>query len=183
MKTMSIILTEISSVINKMNEEQLDVAVKNIIGAKRIFVIGEGRSGLMAKAFAMRLMHLGCKSFVIGETITPSIARGDTLVAISGSGNTHHVVWTAKKAREQGVFVQTVSTNLESELAKTSDAFIHIPAATKFRCEGEPESVQPLGSLFDQSAHIVFDAICLKYVQIQKVEAAATLKAHSNLEV
>lgn len=183
MKTMNIILAEISSVINKIDEEQLDITVKNIIAAKRIFVIGEGRSGLMAKAFAMRLMHLGCQSFVIGETITPSISKGDILVAISGSGNTHHVVWTAKKAKEQGIFVQAVSTNTDGELAKMSNAFIHIPAATKFRCEGEPDSIQPLGSLFDQSAHIAFDAICLKYAQIQKVDAATTLKAHSNLEV
>lgn len=183
MNIMDQILREISSVIKEVDQKEVNEAVRHIIAAKRIFVIGEGRSGLMAKAFAMRLMHLGCNSFVIGETITPSIAGDDILIAISGSGNTHHVVWTAKKAREQGVFVQALSTNADSELARNTDALIHVPAATKFRRTGEPESIQPLGSLFDQSAHIVFDAICLIYEQMQKIDMDVALKKHSNLEM
>ena len=35
---------------------------------KRVFVIGAGRSGLIARAFAMRLLHLSFNVYVIGET-------------------------------------------------------------------------------------------------------------------
>lgn len=99
--TLTTILAEISQVLSHIPEDDLEITAKRLEQAPRIFVIGEGRSGLMARAFAMRLMHLGAVSYVIGETITPAIAEGDVLVAISGSGRTHHVVWTAEKAKAQ----------------------------------------------------------------------------------
>ena len=39
----------------------------------KVLVMGAGRSGLVGKAFAMRLLHLGFNSYVLGETIVPSI--------------------------------------------------------------------------------------------------------------
>lgn len=86
--TLTAILAEISQVLSHIPEDDLEITAKRLEQAPRIFVIGEGRSGLMARAFAMRLMHLGAVSYVIGETITPAIAEGDVLVAISGSGRT-----------------------------------------------------------------------------------------------
>lgn len=99
--TLTTILAEISQVLSHIPEDDLEITAKRLEQAPRIFVIGEGRSGLMARAFAMRLMHLGAVSYVIGETITPAIAEGDILVAISGSGRTHHVVWTAEKPKHR----------------------------------------------------------------------------------
>ena len=45
--------------------------------AKRIFVSGAGRSGLIGRFFAMRLMHSGYDVSVVGEIVTPSIKSGD----------------------------------------------------------------------------------------------------------
>ncbi|AVH54882.1 MULTISPECIES: hypothetical protein [Streptomyces] len=80
------ILAEIDGVIALVDDalESLAMTLRN---AERIFVTGEGRSGLMAKAFAMRLMHLGLPVHVIGETTTPAVAQGDTARAPSGSPN------------------------------------------------------------------------------------------------
>lgn len=72
--TLTAILAEISQVLSHIPEDDLEITAKRLEQAPRIFVIGEGRSGLMARAFAMRLMHLGAVSYVIGETITPAIA-------------------------------------------------------------------------------------------------------------
>lgn len=176
------ILAEITAVLARVKEEDLNKMTERIAGAKRIFVLGEGRSGLMAKAFAMRLMHLGAEVFVTGETIAPAIGAGDLLIAVSGSGTTHHVVWTAKKAQENGARIQAVSTNDESPLSDIADALLLVPAATKFRREKEAPSIQPLGSLFDQSAHILFDTICLQYAEKKKISQAEAFQRHSNLE-
>lgn len=176
------ILNEISQVVEQIKDSDMDNMAKAIEQAERVFVIGEGRSGLMAKSFAMRLMHLGAKSFVIGETITPSIQSGDLLVAISGSGKTHQVVWTAKKAKENNVQVYGLTTDETSPLAEEVDDVLIIPAATKYRKAGETKSIQPLGSLFDQSAHIVFDTLCLKYAQLKEVTQEDAFKAHNNIE-
>ncbi|WP_143800270.1 SIS domain-containing protein, partial [Oenococcus oeni] len=80
------VLQEITTVMDDVDEKQLQAVEKIISKEKRIFVLGAGRSGLMAKGFAMRLMHIGYTVYVIGETITPSIAAGDVLVSVSGSG-------------------------------------------------------------------------------------------------
>jgi 6-phospho-3-hexuloisomerase len=40
-----------------------------------VLVVGMGRSGLVARGFAMRLRHLGLHSYVLGETITPPVKK------------------------------------------------------------------------------------------------------------
>src|SRR3954469_18485535 len=105
------ILKEIETVLSQVEEDQLQELAAQLQKAKRIFVIGEGRSGLMAKSFAMRLMHLGVAVFVVGETITPAIGKGDLLVAVSGSGTTKSVVWTAEKTQSLGCRVIAVTTD------------------------------------------------------------------------
>ena len=175
------ILAEIEEVLKKVNEDHLST-IASLLVNKRIFIIGEGRSGFMGKSFAMRLMHLGADVFVVGETTTPSIAKGDLLVAISGSGKTNSVVWTAEKVKELGCEVIAVTTNLDSPLASVATEILEIPAATKYRREGESASIQPLGSLFDQSVHIVLDAICLAYSNHSQASHQDAFNRHSNLE-
>ena len=50
-----------------------------------IFLAGAGRSGFVAKSFAMRLMHLGFYVYVFNETIAPPVQDGDIIIIISKS--------------------------------------------------------------------------------------------------
>lgn len=78
---------EISTVISCTKEEELAAIAQGFKHARRIFISGDGRSGLMGKAIAMRLMHGGYEVYVVGETITPSIGKGDVLLLVSGSAS------------------------------------------------------------------------------------------------
>lgn len=159
------ILNEIKDVLSNVKEEEAITVSDRLQEANRIFLYGEGRSGLMAKAFAMRLMHGGYQVFVIGETTTPSIEKGDLLIVVSGNGSSKSQYHYISKARGMGVKVLLVTSNVASEIAKVSDDILHIPASTKYRHRGEPSTVQPLGNQFDQSVHLILDAIiiyCLK---------------------
>lgn len=182
MRTLSIILNEIQTVLSKVSEHETKKFVNEICEGKRVFVVGEGRSGLMGKSFAMRLMHLGAEVYVVGETITPSLKPKDVLVAISGSGTTKAVIMVAEKARELGCSVLVLTTNPNSELASMASTVLNVPAATKYRLEGESTSIQPLGSLFDQCAHILFDTICLSYAELKNEDNSTAFERHSNLE-
>lgn len=182
MSVVKTILHEIDTVLSQVREEQLQELAVKLQKAKRIFVIGEGRSGFMAKSFAMRLMHLGANAYVVGETITPAIAEGDLLVAVSGSGTTKSVVWTSEKTKSLGCPVIAVTTNPESPLAAAATDILHVPAATKYRRENELKTIQPLGSLFDQSVHILFDTLCLQYAHLNDVDNTKAFGRHSNLE-
>lgn len=182
MTRFKIILGEIENVLSKIDESDVNKFIGILNSDRRIFVIGEGRSGLMGKSFAMRLMHLGATVYAVGETITPAIEKGDIMVAISGSGTTKNVVMAAEKAGKIGCTILAVTTNPESDLGKTAEYTIHVPAATKYRREGESASIQPLGSLFDQCAHILFDSICLGYAESKKQDNGSAFLRHSNLE-
>ncbi|WP_332696728.1 6-phospho-3-hexuloisomerase [Halalkalibacter lacteus] len=178
------VANEMSTVLANINEEEALQLSKELSSAKRIFVSGEGRSGLMGKAFAMRLMHGGFTVYVIGETITPSIEADDLLVAISGSGSTGAMYQFASKAKEAGARVLLVTTNKESKIAAISDGTLIIPAATKYRRPDEPRTIQPLGNQFDQAVHLVLDSIIMGTLKKSEsnTDFAEMTKRHANLE-
>ena len=104
-----------------------------IDSASRIFLLGEGRSGLVGRMFAMRLMHLGKQAYVVGETITPAIGGGDLLIAISGSGETGTVFMMAEGAKNAGAQIAAITANPESRLAGLADLIVQIPPNTNCR--------------------------------------------------
>lgn len=176
------VLTEIRGVAMNIDRPQLDGLATSLIAAGRIFVTGEGRSGFMAKAFAMRLMHLGLPVFVIGETITPSLKDTDTVVAVSGSGTTGGTVRVAEQATRLGATLWAVTTDPASPLGSIATECLVIPAATKYRRADETPTIQPLSSLFDQATHISLDVVCLIIADARGVDNARAARAHANTE-
>lgn len=173
---------EITGVLNRVDTSQIDQLVELLFGADRVFVAGEGRSGFMAAAFAMRLMHLGLSVHMVGETTAPAVRSGDTVVAVSGSGTTAGTVRTAEQARAVGAPLAVVTTDPDSPLGQAADAVLTVPAATKYRRAGEAPTVQPLSSLFDQATHVLLDVVCLALADRRGVDNATARRAHSNTE-
>ncbi|GIO24530.1 6-phospho-3-hexuloisomerase [Oceanobacillus sp. J11TS1] len=183
-KILNTIAGEIQEVLAHVDAEQTVQLAEQIQKADRIFIAGTGRSGLAGKMFAMRLMHSGYQVYVVGETITPSLESGDLLLLISGSGGTASLLNYAKKAKEIEAMVTLVTTNPQSAIGEYSSQIVRIPAATKKRLESEPETIQPLGSQFDQSAHLILDSIIVYLLQTypgNRSEASLNQK-HTNLE-
>ncbi len=174
------VVDEVNEVMSLVKETQLVEAEKIIDKNKRIFILGAGRSGLMAKGFAMRLMHIGYSVFVIGETITPSIQPGDVLIAVSGSGKTGSVLNPSKKAKENDVKVVSVTSDANSPLGQIGDATIVVPGAIK---SGDGvKSIQLLSTLFDQSVHITLDVLCLMLSRRDNISNDTAKATHSNME-
>lgn len=180
MKECRLIMDEMQAVLGRLKPDGIDHLLALLESGRTIFTIGEGRSGLMAKSLAMRLFHLGLNVYVVGETIAPAIRKHDVLIAVSGSGTSAAVVAAAAKAQEAKAVVIGVTTNSDSPLAGHADDLIVIEAATRYRKNNEAKSVQPLGSLFDQCTHIVFDAICLRYAQARQVSHQDAFNRHTN---
>jgi 6-phospho-3-hexuloisomerase len=176
------VLEEIRGVLAKVERAQVSAVAEKLYDAGHVVVTGEGRSGFMAKAFAMRLMHLGLSVHVAGETTTPAVTGADTLVAVSGSGTTAGTVRTAQKAHDLGATVLAVTTDPESPLAAAADQLLVLPAATKYRRADEAPTIQPLSSLFDQTTHVVLDVVCLELAQRRGVDNAGAFRAHANTE-
>lgn len=152
----------------EIDAKTVDRFIDTLTSAGNVFVLGLGRSGLVAKAFAMRLMHLEINVFVVGETITPAINEGDALIAISGSGRTSYIVNAARIARERGAQVVAVTSHPESELGVIADLTVTVRGRTKIDGEknymkrqirGNHHSRTPLGTLFEISALVFLDGL------------------------
>lgn len=182
MDALATVLDEVGRVVARMDPAEIEAFAAEVAALPRVFVTGEGRSGLMARAFAMRLLHLGSSVAVLGETATPPIAAGDGLVAVSGSGTTAVTRLLAEQAVTAGARLLAVTTDPDSPLAVQAARSLVIPAATKWRRAGEPASEQPLGSLFDQCAHLALDAVCLAIARRRGFTNDAARQRHANAE-
>jgi 6-phospho-3-hexuloisomerase len=176
------VLGELRGVLDAADDAAVAALADVLREARRVFVTGEGRSGFMAKAFAMRLMHLGLTVHVIGETTAPAVTADDTVVAVSGSGTTAGTVRVAEQAAAVGADVHAVTTAPDSPLGRAAAATLHLPAATKHRRSGEKASVQPLSSLFDQATHLVLDVVALRLARLLEVGHDSARAAHANTE-
>jgi 6-phospho-3-hexuloisomerase len=177
------ILGELRDVLSQTDPGEGDSFIRQLLAAERIFVCGLGRSGLMMRAFAMRLMHLGLTSFVVGETTTPSIREGDLLVVGSGSGETSTPIGMARLAKKTGATVIAITGHRDSSLAQLADLVILIPTR-RVMADGTATlaTCQPLGTLAEQSLLVYLDSIAAHLWSITGETSEELSKRHANLE-
>ncbi|MCX2481089.1 6-phospho-3-hexuloisomerase [Pedobacter sp. MC2016-15] len=178
---LAMILEENQKLAAQLDYDQIALLVPQIQQARRIFLIGAGRSGLALRSAAMRLMHLGLTVYVAGETTTPAIAKGDLLIAASGSGTTSTIVKAAEKAAAAGAVIAAISTTTVSPLAELSSFILLVPAAQK-QDHGKTLSAQYAGSLFEQAVLLLADAIFQSLWAADGTPAEELWKRHANLE-
>lgn len=178
---LSLVQDEIAVTGAGISEEQLAVVAGHIGGAGRVFVAGAGRSGLVLRMAAMRLMHLGLNVHVAGDTTTPAISSGDLLLVASGSGTTSGVVKAAETAAKAGARIVVFTTNPDSPLAGLADALVIIPAAQKTD-HGSSVSRQYAGSLFEQVLFLATEALFQSLWDNSDEPAEQLWLRHANLE-
>ena len=165
------VLRELDRTLAAISTEEVDRLLTAVIEAPRVFVAGAGRSGLAVKAFAMRLMHMGRQVYVAGETVTPGVGAGDLLIVGSGSGETASLRTMVQRAKDVGAKVALVTIFPDSPIGKIADVVVTIPAPTpKSSSGGQPVSIQPMGSLFEQSLLIFLDLLILQLMEKSSIE-------------
>ncbi len=150
------ICTSMDKTLKSSNKSDVRKTARTIIDAPQIFVYGAGRSGLVGRTFAMRLMQLGQRAFFIGETITPAVKDGDCVVFVSKTGETQTAIQAAKIVTERvkgNVIVITSSP--ESTLASYAEVLmvLDVPSSKK------DAVLAPLGTIFENSAMVFLDAL------------------------
>lgn len=185
------ITRHVEKVAKELDSAQVDRLAASIIGAKKIFVYGAGRSGLVARAFAMRLMHLGLNVYVVGETVTPAVEKEDLLLTISGSGETTSVVNAAIVAKKAQAKIALITSYPESSLGKLADSVVLIRGRTKLSLEkdfdlrqmkGEHYSLAPLGTLFEISSLIFLDGLVAELMKRMKKSEEDLRTKHATIE-
>lgn len=180
------ICDEIAGLLATVDAGDADRLVGAIVDAKTVFLGGTGRSGWVARCFAVRLMHLGQTVHVVGDATTPAIGSGDLLIACSGSGRTPSVLEHMRTAKDHGATVALITACPDSEAAGVCDIPIHLPAPTP-KAEAPAnaslrQSVQPMGTLFEQALLVFSDAIVLMLADRLGENHDRMFGRHANLE-
>lgn len=177
------ILAELQATLAQLAAGHDEPLAAAILEANRIFVAGAGRSGLVLKGFAMRLMHLGFQVHVVGETTTPSITPDDLLLIGSGSGATGTLVVVADEARRVGARVALITIRADSPIGQMAQIALTIPASTpKVASPHGPQSIQPMGSLFEQAMFLILDGLVLRLMTRLNTDSKTMFINHANLE-
>jgi 6-phospho-3-hexuloisomerase len=188
-----IMASKIDEMADSLSDKEVSKFLDEILSAKRIYVLGAGRSGLVAKAFAMRLMHLGLKSYVVGETITPAMKEGDTLVAFSGSGATKTIAELCETATTIGGRLCLVTSKKNSRIGRIANCVVIIESqrdkvsdeSAEFdvrQMTGEHKSFAPLGTLFETGAMVFSDAIISALIELTHCNVDDLSTRHANIE-
>jgi 6-phospho-3-hexuloisomerase len=179
---LSKILKELIRTTDLISDEEAEKLVNGILEAKKVFVAGAGRSGLMAKSFAMRMMHMGIDAYVAGETVTPNFEEGDMIIFASGSGETKSLVSMAEKAKSLGGTVAALTISPDSTIGKMADMTVKLPGSPKDQSEGDYKTIQPMGSLFEQTLLLFCDAVILRFMEKKGLDTNKMYGRHANLE-
>lgn len=190
---MQLMASKIRAISNAISDTDVDAFMDELLRAKRIYVMGAGRSGLVAKSFAMRLMHLGLQSYVVGETITPAVQKGDVIVVFSGSGKTKSIADIAETGKEIGAHICLITSNPDSRIGNLADCRVIIESqrddarddAAEYEIRqmlGDHKSFAPLGTLFETASLIFSDAVISRLMEITKTDESALKNRHANME-
>lgn len=155
-KSLNEIVAQLSNMKRDFDDAKMNLLVETIVSARRVFIYGAGRSGLVGRMFTQRLMHLGFGSYFLGETLTPALESKDALIAISGSGQTTSTLALTQAARKRGAKTVVLTAHPDSPIAKEADMVIHIKGKTKLT---EYESYAPFTTLFDITCLTYLDSL------------------------
>lgn len=182
-ETKHIVLTEIAEAINAISEEDIQLLIKQILGAKKIFLVGVGRVELALESWCKRFSHLGYDICMVGDLTEPCFGEGDLLIVGSGSGNSVIPVAIAKKAKELKGCVFHIGSNADGKIAKYVDGFLKIPVTTKLGNNDKViKSAQLMTSLFEQSLYLLGDIIALYIATTAKEDISEYWQYHATLE-
>jgi len=183
------ITSEIERINSKVDAEDNEKVINLITKTKRIFIFGAGRSGLVGKAFAMRLVHLGKEVYFVGSATTPAIFQDDCLIVISGSGTTSSVARVAESAQKQGAVIVAITIHPNSLIGEMANFVIQIKAEREeddisdyLSRQLTHKNLTPMGTLFELSALIYFDSIIPILMERLDVSEGYMKNRHANLE-
>lgn len=173
-----LVLDKITSILEATDASYDGKLTEILDKASRVFVSGAGRSGLIGRFFAMRLMHSGYDVSVVGEIVTPSIKKGDLLIVISGSGETEQLIAFTKKAKEIGAQIVLISAKSDSTIGDMADAVFQVGKNEQY---GKVKGM-PMGTVFELSTLIFLESMVSHIIHEKGIAEEEMRARHANLE-
>jgi len=172
------ILDNLTRILSETDKSKGAELVKLVKGAGATFIGGAGRSLLVSRFFAMRLVHSGHKVYMVGEVVTPAIKKGDLLILVSGSGGTATLLPFVKKAKDVGAKLAVVSMKKSSAMADVADLTVQIGQDDSFPLT----KGMPMGSQFELSTLVFLEGAISEIIHDEDLTEEGMRALHANLE-
>ncbi len=169
------IAERVTAALERIDPKAVHRAVEILTEAPQIFVYGAGRSGIVGRAFAMRLVQTGLRAYVIGESVTPIVHRGDAVFILSGQGESYSSMQTANIVRREGAELIVVTGRASSKLAHTATHLISLD----FPEDADRARFAPLGTLFESASLRLTDALVAEVMRARGETEASMRRRHA----
>jgi len=155
------VVEELAATLARVGEQldwaSVDAVVALLLGARRVFLYGAGRSRSIALGIGQRLTHVGCDVTLIGESGTSRFTADDVLIVVSGSGASPSAVTIAELAvAAGGGEIVAITTAPDSPVGRLATRHVVVPTRSKLR---EHPTLAPYTAHFDTAALVVGEAI------------------------
>lgn len=176
-------LAAIKLLIDRIGKAASENLVEMIVQASKIFVTGQGRSGLIAQCLATRLAQMGLNVYIPGHATCQKIGAGDLLIAISCRGTTTTTVEFARISRKAGAKIAAVTAFDKSTLAGLADHTVLIPSNDEdVRTECKYIVGPNNNTLFEEAALLYADALVYILLEHKGISKVIINQRHTNLE-
>jgi len=165
----------VSESLTRIEPKAIARAVAILNEAPQIFVYGAGRSGIIGRAFAMRLVQAGLRAYVIGESVTPIVRRGDAVFILSGQGESYSSIQTANIVRREGADLVVLTGRPGSKLAHAATLLLVI----EFAEDSDRASLAPLGTLFESASLRLTDALVAELLRARGETEESMRRRHA----
>lgn len=123
------IFTSITDTFSVLERKNINKAVRYILNAKEIFLIGVGASGIMARLLSYKLLRIGIIAKYISDShlqaMHASLIDSESLViGISHSGSTIDTVDALRIAHQAGSKTICITDHIKSPIVKYSDVLL-----------------------------------------------------------
>ena len=149
------ILDEVRRTIERVDETVVSKIVETLAATPKIFIYGVGRSGLVGKAFAIRLVQMGLNVHFVGDTTTPIVKTDDLVFIISNTGETMSAVQTANIVRRIGAIVISITGSTNSKLGIASNIVLELVQPR----DDQKKRMAPLGTIFELASMVMLDSM------------------------
>jgi len=174
------ITEENRKVLLDIEESEINRLLDTIAGAKKIQVFGMGRMKCAARAFTMRLMHMGLDAHVVYDTTCPNIGKGDLLIVNCGCTAVGLVV--IRLAKKAGATICVITAHPESEAGKLADFTVRLKGQVNPGNPDEIPSIQPMAALFEQSVFLFEDILIMMLMEKLNISSRDMAKRHTNVD-
>ena len=161
--------------LEKIDPASIARAIEILLKAPQIFVYGAGRSGIIGRAFAMRLVQAGLRAYVIGESVTPIVSRGDAVFILSGQGESYSSIQTGNIVRREGAELIILTSKPASKIAHTATHLLVI----EFDEDPDRSRYAPLGTLFEEASLRLTDGLVAELLRVRGETEASMRRRHA----